>query len=223
MKHAILIAGGTGRTGQLIVTNLIERNMTPRILARDVETAQQFFGGDVVYYQGDVRRFETLLPAMENVTTVISAVGTHTPVGRNCPRRVDYAGIANLVRAARQQEVQRFILISSIAVTRLSHPLNHFGGVLEWKFKGEETLRKSGLTYTIVRPGGLMDTPGKREKLRFFQGDQVLGTISRADLAETCVQALQYAEDMNVTFEVIKNNHTHPSHWSDLFSSLTPD
>jgi len=47
--------------------------------------------------------------------------------------------------------------------------------------------------------------------------------ISRADLAETCMQALQYAEEMNVTFEVIEIKHETPSHWSDLFSSLSPD
>lgn len=223
MNHDILVAGGTGRTGQLIVAKLIQRGLTPHLIARDAGSARKLFGGEVIFHKGDVRRIETLLPAMKDIATVISAVGTRVPVGKNCPRRVDYEGIANLVRAARLQGVHRFILISSIAVTRRSHPVNHFGGVLDWKFRGEETLRKSGLTYTIVRPGGLMDSPENQHRLQFLQGDRVLGMISRASLAETCIQALQYAVDMNVTFEVIENDRTNPPHWSDLFSSLTPD
>lgn len=31
--------------------------------------------------------------------------------------------------------------------------------VLFWKKRGEEALQRSGLQYTIVRPGGLTDTP----------------------------------------------------------------
>jgi len=153
------------------MAKLIQRGLTPLLLARDAEMAQEHFGADIVCHKGDVRMFETLVPAMKDITTVISAVGTRAPVGKNCPWRVDYEGIANLVHAAKLQGVQRFILISSIAVTRLSHPMYHFGRILEWKYKGEETLRESRLTYTIVRPGGLKDIPGKRHRIKFFQGD----------------------------------------------------
>lgn len=33
-------------------------------------------------------------------------------------------------------------------------PLNLYWGVLFWKKQGEQALQRSGLDYTIVRPGG---------------------------------------------------------------------
>jgi nucleoside-diphosphate-sugar epimerase len=223
MKNDILVAGAIGRTGQIIVQKLLGRGLEPRVLVRDPEEAKKRFGGNVPYHTGDVREIETLRPAMRGVAVVISAVGAHIPVGKNCPRRVDYEGVANQVHAAKISGVGHFILISSIAVTQPEHPLNQFGNILKWKWQGEQALRKSGLSYTIIRPGCLKELGGQRHQLSFHQGDQFLGTISREDLAETCLQALQYTRGWNVTFEVIENGCGRPSDWQGLFSTLSPD
>jgi len=223
MKENILVAGATGRTGQIIVQKLLGRGLEPRALVRTPKQAINLFGQSILYQQGDVREIETLHPAMRGVTAVISAVSADAPVGKNCPRRVDYEGVANLARAAKLNGVGHFILISSIAVTNPQHPMNLFGNILKWKWEGEKTLRKSGLSYTIIRPGCLKELGGQRHQLSFHQGDQFLGTISREDLAETCLQALQYTRGWNVTFEVIENGCGRPSDWQGLFSTLSPD
>lgn len=61
----------------------------------------------------------------------------------------------NLISAAKQKGVQKFVLVSSIGADDLANPLNLFWGVLFWKKRAEQELQRSGLTYTIVRPGGL--------------------------------------------------------------------
>ena len=38
-------------------------------------------------------------------------------------------------------------------------------GLMDNKLKGEDLLRQSGATYTIVRPGGLTNGPAGKEKL----------------------------------------------------------
>jgi NAD(P)H-binding len=38
-------------------------------------------------------------------------------------------------------------------------------GLMDNKLKGEDLLRQSGAKYTIVRPGGLTNGPGGKEKL----------------------------------------------------------
>jgi uncharacterized protein YbjT (DUF2867 family) len=177
----------------------------------------------VLYHLGDVREPETLFPAMHGIGAVISAIGAQSPVGKNCPKRVDYEGVANLVNAACLQGVERFILISSIAVTHPEHPLNHFGRILEWKLKGEEALRESGLEYAIIRPGGLKDSPGGERMLVLSQGDDMLGMISRSDLAEICLQALQYPHKLNMTFEVIESDQEKQPQRSPQFASLAMD
>ncbi len=223
MDKNFLIAGATGRTGRLIVQKLLDRDDKPRVLVRNHSLAENLFGNLVDIYQGDVRHPESLLPAMESVDTVISAIGTRTPVGKNCPKRVDFEGVANLVQAARVSGVKRFVLISSISVTQPDHPLNCFGKVLDWKFKGENALRKSGLNYAIIRPGGLIDTHSEQKLLIFDQGDKISGTISRIHLAETCLCAADYPNDMRLTFEVIESGEQISQNCGEVLSSLKMD
>jgi len=221
--NQILVAGATGRTGRIIVQKLLQRGLTPHVLARDLDAAQNRFGDDVIYHQGDVRALPTLLTAMTGMDAVISAIGSRAPVGSNCPKHVDYEGVANLIQAATFQQVMRFILISSIAVTHPEHPLNQFGKVLDWKLSGEQVLQESSLDYTIIRPGGLKDTPGGQNQLMVDQGDRIIGTISRADVAEVCLHALQYPECKSSTFEVIESDHKGQVDWTRLCASISPD
>jgi len=160
---------------------------------------------------------------MDGIETVISAIGTRTPVGKNCPKRVDYQGIANLVQAALAARVRRFILISSIAVTNQQHPMNCFGRVLAYKQKGEHVLRNSGMDYLIIRPGGLKDTAGGKKSLILDQGDHIMGTISRSDLAEMCLFGLDFPGELRHTFEVIESDVEGPQSFENRFSSLVRD
>lgn len=82
--------------------------------------------------------------------------------------QVDNFGTVNLVEACRKQNVDRFVLISSILVNgaamgQLLNPayifLNVFGLTLVAKLQAENYIRKSGINYTIVRPGGLRNEP----------------------------------------------------------------
>ena len=47
------------------------------------------------------------------------------------------------------------MLVTSIGCDDPLFPLNLYWGVLLWKKQGEVALQRSGLDYTIVRPGGL--------------------------------------------------------------------
>jgi uncharacterized protein YbjT (DUF2867 family) len=71
--------------------------------------------------------------------------------------------VSHLVSAARQLAAPpRFVLVSSIGVTRqgqLPFSILNLFGVLRYKAEGEQTLRESGLPYTLLRPGRLTDGP----------------------------------------------------------------
>lgn len=85
-----------------------------------------------------------------------------------CLVQVDNFGTVNLVDACRKVGVKRFILVSSILVNGASmgqilNPayifLNIFGLTLIAKLQAENYIRKSGINYTIIRPGGLRNEP----------------------------------------------------------------
>ncbi|KAK4476903.1 hypothetical protein RD792_016068 [Penstemon davidsonii] len=74
--------------------------------------------------------------------------------------------------------------------------------VLKAKKAGEDTLRRSGLGYTIIRPGPLVEEPGGQRALIFDQGNRISQGISCADVADICVKALHDSTARNKSFDV---------------------
>ena len=140
------------------------------------------------------------------------------------------------IKAYGGESFPQFVLISSAGVTRPGRPginldeeppavrLNdQLGGILTWKLKGEDSLRASGIPYTIIRPCALTEETGGKE-LIFEQGDNIRGKISRDDVAELCVRSLQQSDAHNITLEVKSGeNHANYINWQQLFSNLQPD
>jgi uncharacterized protein YbjT (DUF2867 family) len=139
---------------------------------------------------------------------------------------VDYGGVRSLALAAKAAGVRHFALTSSMGVTNPDHQLNAIlDDILNWKLKGEEALRASGVTYTIVRPGALNYDPGGRHGIRVMQGDpqDVVGQIPRADVAAVLVNALGRAEARGRTFEIVSDPSSTGVDWNTFFSNLKPD
>jgi uncharacterized protein YbjT (DUF2867 family) len=221
-----LVAGATGGVGQQVVSRLLRRNEHVRALVRDLTKARALLGENLELIEGDARRIDSAHEAVRGVQVVICTLGARPGNEHNTPEQVDYEGVSNLVKAAVVAGVERFVLVSSLAVTRPDHPLNQYGRILDWKLKGEEALRGSGLVYTIIRPGGLNDEAGGVTGLTFDQGDRISGRISRADVAEVVLQALARDSARNVTFEVISADGgapATPDAWDALFLTLRSD
>ncbi|NEO91466.1 MAG: NAD(P)H-binding protein [Moorea sp. SIO3G5] len=128
----------------------------------------------------------------------------------------------------------QLIMISSAGVTRPGRPginleeeppavrmNDQLGGILTWKLRGEEAVRDSGVSYTIIRPCALTEEPGG-QALVFAQGDNIRGKVSREDIAELCVQVLEQPKACNVTFEV-KEATDGLRDWQTLFCGLNTD
>jgi uncharacterized protein YbjT (DUF2867 family) len=130
----------------------------------------------------------------------------------------------------------QFILISSAGVTRPGRPglnleaeppavrLNEqLGGILTWKLRGEQVVRESGLTYTIIRPCALTEKPAE-PALLFAQGDNIRGQVSREAIAQLCLETLTSTALVNKTFEVAADtDKTSPGDLSREFKRLQPD
>jgi uncharacterized protein YbjT (DUF2867 family) len=226
----VLVAGASGQTGQHVVKQLQREGYQVRALVRDKAKAEAALGANVSYVQGDVKDPSSLTAAMAGVDAVISAIGARGKDGPDRPEMIDYQGVRNLVDAARQAKVQQFVLVSSRGATQPDHMLNRvFGNVLQWKLKGEDYLRASGLAYTIVRPGGLRNDTGTVGEVIFEQGDRRFEgskplLIPREDVAVICVQALKYPEAKFRTFETHRvDGGPSVTDWRAKFAALKPD
>ena len=223
-QNVVLVAGATGGTGRALVRDLGSQGYSVRALVRDEDKARTVLGDEIEYALGDVREIDTLLAAMDGVAFVISAIGSSRSDPSNNPEAVDYGGVKNLADAAAAIGVRQFVLVSSSGVTDEDHFLNKaFDNILIWKFKGEEALRASGVPYTIVRPGGLVNTPGGEFSVIFAQGDTTGGRISRQDVALICIAALQEKSAINKTFETYSSEEPGQNDWAALFGSLAAE
>jgi uncharacterized protein YbjT (DUF2867 family) len=226
-KPLVLVVGATGGTGQEVVSQVLAKGYPVRALVRDEVAARSLFGDRVTYSVGDVREPRTLPAAMRGITYVVSALGSNAARDpENNPERVDFGGVRSLAQAAKEAGVSHFVLTSSMGVTNPEHQLNAIlDDILNWKFKGEEALRDSGVNYTIVRPGSLNFDAGGRHGIRVMQGDpqDVVGQIPRADVAAVLVNALGRKESHGRTFEIVSDPETSAVDWNTFYSSLKPD
>ena len=133
---------------------------------------------------------------------------------------VDNLGLQNVAAACIANKIPHLVIVSSGGVSKPDSPvykfLNIFGGIMEEKIKGEDTIREmyanldkdnkqqgGVLTYTIIRPGGLTEDPIRGvSEIELNQGDTRSGRISRYDVAKLCVEASFYPElTGSTTFE----------------------
>ncbi|MCH4903309.1 NAD(P)H-binding protein [Cylindrospermopsis raciborskii CHAB3438] len=197
------VAGATGQTGQRIVEELVSRNIPVRALVRDEQKARNLLPSQVELIVGDILQPETLVAALGDSTVVLCATGAKPSFDPTGPYQVDFQGTKNLVKAAQDRKIQHFVLVSSLCVSQLFHPLNLFWLILVWKKQAEEFIRKSGITYTIVRPGGLKNDDNSDQVI--MQGPDTLfeGSISRKKVARVCVESLFEKARWNQIVEII--------------------
>jgi uncharacterized protein YbjT (DUF2867 family) len=223
----VLVVGATGGTGQQVVKQAQAKGYTVRAVVRDESKARDLLGGAVQYVVADVRQPASLLPAFKDVDYVVSAIGSNSRRDpQNKPEFIDYGGVKTLAEQAKRAGVRHFVLVSSMGVTDPDHMLNKvLDNILVWKLKGEDALRASGVSYTVVRPGGLTDDAGGQFAVRTMQGDPKgsQGRIARADVAAVCIAALGRKDAVGKTFELVSDPTTKPTDLAGLFADLRAD
>jgi uncharacterized protein YbjT (DUF2867 family) len=181
----IVVAGGTGTLGTRLVPRLAEAGLTVRVLTRDPARARHLAGPGVEMVHGDVRDPARVARALRGADTVISAVHGFAGPGGVSPASVDRAGNAHLVDAAARTGAA-FVLVSVVGASP-GHPI----GLFRAKHAAEQTLRASGIPWTIVRATAFMETwaaimarplltSGKI--LVFGRGDNPVNFVSATDV-----------------------------------------
>lgn len=182
----IVVAGGTGTLGTRLVPRLAGQGLAVRVLTRDPARAAHLAGPGVEVVGGDVRDPTSIARALRKAGAVISAVHGFTGPGGVSPAAVDRAGNRHLIDAAARTGAA-FILVSVVGASP-SHPI----GLFRAKHAAEETLRASGVPWTIVRATAFMETWGTimgqplqaSGKIPVFgRGDNPVNFVSATDVA----------------------------------------
>jgi uncharacterized protein YbjT (DUF2867 family) len=214
------VAGATGETGRRIVQELIDRGIPVRALVRDPQTARSILPTGIELVTGDVLNPESLRSAMGDSTIVFCATGARPSFDPTGPYKVDYEGTKNLVDVAKAKEIEHFVLVTSLCTSQFFHPLNLFWLILVWKKRAEDYLQSSGLTYTIVRPGGLKNEDNA-DAIVLSSADTLFdGSIPRTKVAQVCVESVFQANARNKIVEIVAKPDAPQKELRELFSAV---
>jgi uncharacterized protein YbjT (DUF2867 family) len=146
----IYITGGTGFLGSHIVKRLIAEGHEVRVLIRNRERAEnegRLAGLSVEWVHGDVTNPASLPESLEGVDQIIHTAAIAIEKGRSTYEEVNYQGTVNLVDAAKQAGIKRFVNISQLGADP-DLPYRFLAS----KGRAQAYVAQSGLDWTAFRP-----------------------------------------------------------------------
>lgn len=205
MKLAIF--GATGGTGQQVVAQALAAGHTVTVLVRDAAKLTKR-DARLTVITGNVLNQADVDACVKQTDAVICTLGNTS----NNPDMLVTNGTRNIITAMQQQGIQRLIVVSSLGVGDSKQQVPLFfkvvaatvlRKVMKDKEAQEEVVRASGLTWTLVRPGGLTDGP--RTGVYQFGVDPTLkaGQVARADVADFILREVERNEFVRMAPAVV--------------------
>lgn len=158
----IAITGGTGFIGKHLTQALLDRGHQVVVISRGLYTRGKNLPvhENLSYIRANVTNTSDLTRAFAGCTAVVQCAGTSEDPSQTF-RDVHVEGARSAVTAAQQAGVQKFVLVSYLHARPDISSAYH-----RTKWEGEETVRQSGLNYTILKAG-----------LVYGEGDHLLNNL----------------------------------------------
>ena len=202
----ILIAGATGQVGGLVARKLLAAGIPVRALGRNPEKLASLAAAGAEAVAVDLLDRVAVARACQGVGQVYTSVNNVMGRGASSPNRVDLAAHDALCTAAQQSGVRRLVYLSgrgfsadsAVDFFRVKHAI-------------EERIRRSELTYVLVRPSAFMETwagmlvAGIRKNgvaVLFGDGRSIANFIAVEDVADFSVRILAREEVRNEAIEL---------------------
>jgi NADH dehydrogenase len=206
----VLVTGGTGFVGPHVVHALRARDVSVRALVRDRRRGSRLVAWGAELVEGDVTDPASLRRAFSGVDAVVHLVAIIRG-SRADFERVMAQGTRNVVAAAKEAGIRRFVLASALGLDeRTKDAVPYFAA----KWEMERAIKESGLEHVILRPsfvfgkdGGVLPTFVRLARLApvtpiVGPGAQRLQPIWVEDVAEYYSQSVDLEAAANRTFEV---------------------
>ena len=191
----ILVIGAAGKTGEAIVQQAITRGHT---VTAFVHSAKEFQGEGARVVEGDVLDAAVLEGAIAGQDAVLDALGGHTPWKETT---LETNAARNVITSMQKHGVKRLLVVSAIGVGETKDLVPSWyehlifptllRGTMHDKEQMEPVVEASGLDWTLVRPGHLVDGEATGVVRRFAPGSgETAHNITRADVAKFMLDLL---------------------------------
>lgn len=191
----VLIIGAHGQIGQLLV-KILQESTNCQVIAglrshkQEKEYQEKGITTAFIDLSGSQKE---LAKVMQKVDTVVFAAGSGGKTGADATMMIDLDGAVKAINAAKETDIQRFIMISAIKSDDRSFwsdnapaagPQNYYYAA---KYYADQWLLHSSLDYTILRPVALTNqkATGKIKVAQHFTEPVADMSITRQDVAQT--------------------------------------
>lgn len=120
----VCVTGATGSIGSLLVQRLIDAGAQVRALARRPDRAQHLYSLDIEVVFGDLSQPDSLRDLLNGCSMIYHTAAKLTGRDRAEFYTVNVRGTSALLEEARRAHVERFVHLSSIAVSGYPHAKN---------------------------------------------------------------------------------------------------
>ncbi|WP_424163568.1 SDR family oxidoreductase [Bacillus amyloliquefaciens] len=198
----VFLIGANGQIGQRL-TGLFQKDgkHTLRAMVRKEEQKEALQAAGTEAVLADLEgSAEDIAKAAEGCDAVVFTAGSGGSTGHDKTLLIDLDGAAKAVEAAKKAGIKRFIMVSALQAHNRANWNEALKPYYVAKHYADKILEASGLTYTIIRPGGLLNDPGTG-KIK-AAADLERGSISRDDVANTVIASLDEPNTYEKAFDL---------------------
>ncbi len=201
----IVIAGGHGQIAIHLHPLLHKKGYTVKGLIRKPEQAERLKQAGAEPVIVDIEKTDDLSEAVGPADVVVFAAGAGPGSGAERKWTVDRDGAIKLIQAAKDNEIKRYIMISAMG---LDTPRGNkvFQVYQRAKAEADQALRKSGLDYTIIKPGRLTNNPGTGKITAAKKLNR--GEIPRKDVAQVIAYTIDHPELAKTEFDLLSGEQS---------------
>jgi len=198
-----LVIGASGRIGEKLITLLHGNGCAVVAMLRDVNKGPQFFSGNgVETVQGDL---ETDIDSVfADCERVVFSAGSGADTSADKTLLVDLWGACKVVDAAKKNNISHFVMVSSRGADNPDRGPMAIKPYLIAKHFADNYLIASGLPYTILRPGRLLDEAGTGFIGTTRPASPETQVISREDTASAIYHCLANNNTIGQVYELYK-------------------
>ncbi|WP_062517557.1 SDR family oxidoreductase [Demequina gelatinilytica] len=205
----VAIVGGAGKVARRLIPILLHRDHEVVALARGDDQLRELAAMGAAARHLDIEAADEpdFAAVFGGCQAVVFAAGGGPDGDASRKRTVDLEGSLKAQAAAKLRGIKRFVQVSAMGVDADPDPARGdvWTAYVYAKREADIELRRSGLQWTILRPGILTDTVGTGA---ISIGEMVVpGPIPRIDVAQTIASCLSRPRTAGHQWEIVTGPH----------------